>query len=113
MNDEVWKHKVETDMKACNEVRVRLEENDKHQGEKIDKHEELISNLYDYKNDTYRKITFIEANQIGRKEFNTLSKCVNTLKTERKFWPWLVMIVSAAVAIASIVLRVMGTTQGG
>ncbi len=113
MIDDVWKSVVDSDMKRCHESGIRLQEADKHQNEKIDKNEELIDHLYDYKNDTYRKITFMEANQIGRKEFNALSKCVNTLKTEKKFWPWLVMIVSAGVAAASIVLRLMGTTQGG
>jgi hypothetical protein len=107
MIDEVWKHKIEADMKKCNEIRVRLEETDKHQGEKIEKNVELIEHMYDYKNNIYRKITFIEANKVDRKEFDAISKCVNTMKTEKKFLPWVVMIFSVIGTIVSVVYMLL------
>ncbi len=113
MIDEAWKSVVEADMKRCHEARVRLEEADKHQNEKIDKNEELIDHLYDYKNDTYRKITFMEANQIGRKEFTSLSKCVNTLKAEKKFLPWFVMIFSVLGTIISVAFMLFKMANSG
>jgi hypothetical protein len=110
--DEKWKQVVDTDMKVCNEMRVRLEEHDKTQQKEIDESKSQISELYDYKNDIFRKLTTIDANKVSYKEYNALVKCVTQLKTEKKFLPYLVMGISLLASIASVIY-VISKLAGG
>ncbi len=112
MLEERWKEKVDKDSKTCNEQRVRLEEHDKHQQKDIDEHEKLLSDIYDHKNNIYKKITLIEATKVSKKDYNALAKCVTQLKTEKKFFPWLVMGVSLVAAISSILFITYRVTRG-
>lgn len=112
MDNEVWKGKVEEDMKSCFEHRVRLDEKTKSQQKEIDENRSLLSDLYDYKNNTYEKITNIEANKVSYKQYNALSKCVTQLKTEKKFLPWLIMGMSLIASVASVVY-VISKLAGG
>ncbi len=99
--DAIWKHKVDADMKSCAESRVRLEEHDKAQQKEIDHTKSQIDDLYDYKNDIYRKITENKANAAEIKEYNELVREVAQLKTEKKFLPYVVMIISLIGTILS------------
>jgi hypothetical protein len=110
--DEQWKHRVEGDMKTCNEQRVRLEEHDKTQQKEIDESKSLVSELYDYKNDIYRKITENCANAATVKDHNELAKQVTQLKTEKKFFPYVVMIISLIGTIMSGVYIANKLTRG-
>jgi hypothetical protein len=101
MTDEHWKHKVDESMKACNEQRVRLEEHDKAQQKEIDTNSEQLSDLYDYKNDIYRKLTENRSNAASIKDHNVLVQEVTRLKTEKKFLPYVVMIISLVATIIS------------
>lgn len=99
-------------MKACNENRVRLEEHDKAQQKEIDESKSLVSELYDYKNDIYRKITENKANAVTVKDYNELAKSVTQLKTEKKFLPYTVMIISLIGTIISGVYITNKLTRG-
>ncbi len=99
--------KVEEDVGDCNERGIRLDERTQEQERKIGKHGDLISDMYDYKNDIYRKITELRERKVDRETYNKLAKCVTQLKTEKKFIPWAVMIVSALCAIAAVVLMIL------
>jgi hypothetical protein len=112
MVDEQWKHRVDDDMKACNEQRIRLEEHDKTQQKEIDESKSLISDLYDYKNDIYKKITESKGDSVTQKDHNALAKCVTQLKTERKFLPYVIMIVSLIGTIVSCVYMANRLTRG-
>lgn len=109
--DEKWKQTVDKDMKSYNEMRVRLEEHDKNQEKDIAENKELISDLYDYKNNIYKKLTYLEVEKVSVKDHNALAKCVTQLKTEKKFLPWLVMITSLVVSIASLIFIVSKVTH--
>ena len=102
MSDEDWKKSVDKEIKFCNEARVRLEEHDKQQQKELDEGKKERLELYDYKNDIYKKLTFMKASQVSPEEFKTLSKCVNSLKTEKKFLPWLGLIISMIVGICML-----------
>jgi hypothetical protein len=101
--DEIWKAKVDGENKKCNEARVRLEEHEKAQQKEIDNHETLISDLFDYKNDIYRKITENKANAVTKSDFDEVAESVTQLKTEKKFMPWLFVGISIILSIASVV----------
>lgn len=109
--DEKWKQAVDKDMKSCNEMRVRLEEHDKNQEKDIAENKELISGLYDYKNNIYKKLTYLEVEKVSVKDHNAMAKCVTQLKTEKRFLPWLVMITSLVVSIASLIFIVSKVTH--
>jgi hypothetical protein len=110
--DEQWKHKIEAETRKCLEDRVRLEEQTKSQQKEIDESWKQISELYDYKNNIFQKITGLEAQKVGHKDFNALAKCVTQLKTERKFLPYLVMIVTLIGTIASVVYLTLDANRG-
>ena len=99
---EDWKRSVDKEIRICNAFRVLFDERTKQQQKELDEGKKERLELYDYKNDIYRKLTFMKANQIDPKEFRTLSKCVNTLKTEKKFLPWLGVIISVIVGLCMI-----------
>ncbi len=101
--DEDWKKIVDKEMKACNEIRARLEERDKSQQIQLNEAKEERVELYDHKNDIYNRIVKLESNRVSPTEFQKLSKCVNTLKTEKQFLPYLVMIITALAALGSLV----------
>ena len=110
--DENWKRRVEEDMKSCNENRVRLEEHDKAQQKEIDGGQEQLSELYDYKNDIYRKLTENKANAATIKEHHALAKQVTQLKTEKKFLPYVIMIISLISAIVTVIYATNKLTRG-
>ncbi len=111
--DELWKAKIDGENKNCNEARIRLEEQTKSQQKEIDSQEALISDLFDYKNNIYQKITGLEAQKVGYQNFNALAKCVTQLKTEKKFLPYLVMIVTLIGTIASVIYLASDTKHRG
>jgi cytochrome b subunit of formate dehydrogenase len=86
MIDEKWKEIVSNDMKKCNEARVRFEEHDIVQEEDIKENKRLIEQLFDYKNNAQRDLT--------------------VLKTEKNFFPFLVMVVSAVVAVGTVLWQI-------
>lgn len=112
MADEQWKHKVDEDMKQCNEQRVRLEEHDKTQQKEIDEGKSQLSELYDYKNDIYRKITENKSNSATVRDHNELARQVTQLKTEKKFLPYVVMIISLIGTIISGIYITNKLTRG-
>jgi hypothetical protein len=112
MIEEHWKNKVEADMKQCNEQRVRLEEHDKAQQKELDADSELISDLYDYKNDIYRKITENKANAVAHRDHHELKIQVTQLRTEKKFLPYVVMIISLIGTIISGIYITNKLTRG-
>jgi hypothetical protein len=75
------------DMQKINEARVRLEERDKNQEDDIKENKRLIEQLFDHKNNAQRDLT--------------------VLKTEGKFLPYLIMILSAIVAIGTVAWQVI------
>lgn len=96
-----WNRRVDLDMRSCNETRVRLEEHDKAQQKEIDSNKEEISELYDYKNDIYRKVTENKANAATVTDYNVMKERVTQLQTEKKFLPYVVMIISLIGTIMS------------
>jgi hypothetical protein len=110
--EEEWKLKVEEDMKVCMASRVRLEERDKAQQKDIDEQWKQISDLFDYKNDIYRKITENNASAAKVKDCLELAKAVTVLKTEKKFLPYFVMIITLIVTLASAIYAVNKFTRG-
>ena len=112
MTEELWRQRVDADMKSCNEQRVRLEEHDKAQQKEIDISKSELSELYDYKNDIYRKITENKANAATVTDHNELAKQVTQLKTEKKFLPYVVMIVSLIGTIMSGIYITNKLTRG-
>lgn len=112
MAEDNWKQRVDADMKSCNEQRVRLEEHDKAQQKEIDTNAEQVSELYDYKNDIYRKITENRANAPTVIDHNKLAKEVTQLKTERKFLPYVIMIISLIGTIISGIYITNKLTRG-
>jgi hypothetical protein len=107
-----WNRRVDMDMRACNETRVRLEEHDKAQQKELDSHKKELSELYDYKNDIYRKITENKAVAATVLEHNELKTQVTQLKTEKKFLPYLVMIISLVGTIVSGIYITNKLTRG-
>jgi GTPase involved in cell partitioning and DNA repair len=103
MQDEAWRARIDADNKKCNEARIRLEEHEKSQQKEINENKELISELYDYKNNIYRKLTVLEVDKVDVKDHNSLAKCVTQLKTEKKFLPYVIMILSLIGTIISVV----------
>ena len=103
--EEPWKDK-------CLEDRVRLEERTTSQQKEIDEQWKQISDLFDYKNSLFNKITGLESQKVGYQNFNALSKCVTQLKTEKKFLPYLVMIVTLIGTIASVVYLTYDANRG-
>lgn len=77
--DEHWKDKIERETRECLKHRVRQDERTNSQQKEIDEHGDLISSLHDYKNKIFQKITVLEV--------------------EKKFLPWIVMILSAAATV--------------
>jgi hypothetical protein len=63
------------------------------QTEDIKENKRLIEQLFDYKNSTQRDLT--------------------VLKTEKKFVPYIIMIVSAVIAVASVVWQVLKALSVG
>lgn len=112
MTEEHWKNKVDESMKTCNEQRVRLEEHDKAQQKEIDTNSEQLSELYDYKNDIYRKITENKANAVSHYEHSELKTQVTQLRTEKKFLPYVVMIISLIGTIISGIYITNKLTRG-
>lgn len=110
--DDDRNRKIDDEMKTCNEIRVRLEEHDKVQQKEIDHTKSEVSELYDYKNDIYRKITENKANAATVKDHNELAKQVTQLKTEKKFLPYVVMIISLIGTIISGVYITNKLTRG-
>jgi hypothetical protein len=110
--EEHWKQKVDADMKSCNEQRVRLEEHDKAQKKEIDSNKGELSDLYDYKNDIYRKLTENRANAATTNDHNELKDQVTQLRTEKKFIPYVVMIISLIGTILSGVYIMNKLTRG-
>ena len=102
MPDDDWKRSVDKEIRICNAFRVLFDEKTKQQQKELDEGKKERLELYDYKNDIYRKLTFMKASQVDPREFRTLSKCVNTLKTEKKFLPWLGLIISIIVGLCMI-----------
>lgn len=90
--DEQWKAKVDSENKKCNEARIVLQEHEKSQQKEIDDHSDLISELYDYKNKIFQKITVLEV--------------------EKKFLPYLVMILSACATIGMFVWTILKAGGG-
>jgi nitrogen fixation/metabolism regulation signal transduction histidine kinase len=107
-----WKARVELDMKHCTENRVRLEEHDKAQQKEIDTASEQLSDLYDYKNDIYRKITEDRANAAKIQDYRELATEVTKLKTEKKFLPYFVMVLTLLITIATAIYSVNKLTRG-
>lgn len=107
-----WNRRVDIDMRSFNEQRVRLEEHDKAQQKEIDSNKEMLSELYDYKNDIYRKLTENKANAATAKDHNDLVKQVTQLKTEKKFLPYVVMIISLIGTIMSGIYITNKLTRG-
>ena len=99
---EDWKKQVDKEIRICNAFRVLFDERTKQQQKELDEGKKERLELYDYKNDIYRKLTFMKASQVDPREFRTLSKCVTTLKTEKKFLPWLGLIISIIVGLCMI-----------
>ncbi len=108
-----WNRRVDVDMRNCNEMRVRLEEHDKSQQKEIDSHKKELSKLYDYKNDIYRKITENKADAATVLQHNDLKHLVTQLKTEKKFLPYLVMVISLIGTIVSGIYITNKLTRGG
>jgi hypothetical protein len=75
------------DWQKINESRVRLEEHDKNQEDDIKEHGRLIEQLFDHKNNAQRDLT--------------------VLKTEGKFLPYLIMILSAVIAVGTVVWQIV------
>ncbi len=92
MPDETWKRNVESDMKSCLKHRIKLEENTKSQQKEIDENRDFISELYDYKNKLFQKITVLEV--------------------QKRFLPWLISILSAAATIG-LFLWTIYKSKGG
>jgi len=103
---------VDVDMRKYNETRVRLEEHDKAQQKEIDFNKEQLSELYDYKNDIYRKLTESKANSVTPTEFHDLKQKVTELNTEKKFLPYVIMIVSLIGTILSGIVITNKLTRG-
>ncbi len=101
--DPEWVKSVNNDIKSCNEIRVRLEEHDKAQQKEIDEGKKERMELYDHKNEINNKLTFLDTGKVDYKTFNVLSKCVATLKAEKRFLPYTVMIISALAGLGSLV----------
>ncbi len=59
--------------------------------------------LYYHKNEIKQKITLLETGKVDYTTFNVLSKCVTQLKAEKKFLPFIVMIISALAGLGSLV----------
>ncbi len=95
---------LRAEVKRCNERGIRLEEHDKGQDKELGEQMQLISELYDYKNDTYQKIAVIREETVRRKEFQTLKTCVTELKVSRKFLPWAVMVLAGLASVGTLVL---------
>ncbi len=112
MTDEAWKSRVEKDMKLCNEHRVRLDERTISQQKEIDTTDGLLSDLYDYKNDIYRKLTENKANAVTVKDHNELATQVTRLNTEKKFLPYVIMIVSLIGTLVTAIYAVNKLTGG-
>jgi hypothetical protein len=107
-----WNRRLDIDMRRCNETRVRLEEHDKAQQKELDSHKEELSELYDYKNDIYRKITENRANAATVLAHNRLKEQVAQLQTEKKFLPYVVMIISLIGTIISGIYITNKLTRG-
>jgi hypothetical protein len=84
---------MDEDLQSIQEARIRLEERDMNQTEDIKENKRLIEQLFDYKNSTQRDLT--------------------VLKTEKKFVPYIIMIVSAVIAVASVVWQVLKALSVG
>lgn len=101
--DERWQHLVNEDMKKCAEIRVRLEEHDKTQKEDISENKRLIEQLFDYKNDILRKLTFLEVNKVDKGKLDEICKCLTVLKTEKKLIPYVALIISVLVGMGTLI----------
>jgi hypothetical protein len=91
---------------------IRLEEQSKSQQKEIDEQWKQISDLFDYKNNIIQKITGLESQKVSYQSFNALSKCVTQLKTEKKFLPYVVMIVTLIGTIASVLYLTFDANRG-
>ena len=105
--EEKWQGIVNEDMKKCNEARIRLEERDKSQEQNIKESKRLIEQLFDYKNSILTKMTFLEVNKVDIKDMEALRKCVTILKTEKKFMPYIALIISMLVGLSVLVTQVL------
>ena len=106
-----WVKSINKDMKECHEIRVRLEEHDKTQQKELDECKKERMELYDHKNAINNRLTAIEGGKVDYKTFNILKQCVATLKAEKKFLPYIVMIISALAglgALAYVLIRIGG-----
>ncbi len=100
--DEKWQQVVNQDMKKCSEARVRLEEHDKNQGEGIKENKRLIEQLFDYKNSMLRKQTFLEVNKVDEKDIDEVRRAITILKTEKKFLPYIALIISILAGLGTL-----------
>lgn len=132
MPDDKWKQSVNDDIKACTEFRVRLEEHDKSQQRELDKANNEIVELYDHKNAIKDRLTIVETDKIGatvfrkftndvavlksdtinKETFNKLGNRVNGLITEKKFLPWLAVIISVVIGLGTLFMLFSKPVKG-
>ncbi|MCP4259092.1 MAG: hypothetical protein GY774_16525 [Planctomycetes bacterium] len=105
--DEEWKKSVDDEVKKCNIEKARLQDKDEHQQKEIDLGWKERQDLYTEKNAIKDRVTIVETDKVGSGEFNKLKTCVSNLKillkTERKFLPWIAMIISILAGLATLV----------
>jgi hypothetical protein len=125
---EEWKKMVSADIKQCTEMRILLRESDKYQDEKIAESMRLIEQLFEHKNEILRQLTTLEACQVDQKDvslirkglievkteekvtpeaFDKLAEKVTVLMTEKKFLPYLIMILSALTGVGALVVMLV------
>ncbi len=103
MPDQTWKDKIDKEIKVCYATRATLNEKTKQQQKEIDEGRKERLELYDHKNAANDRLTAMEGGKVDYKTFTALSKCVTTLKTEKKFLPYIAMIVSTLAALGTLI----------
>ena len=116
MPDDDWKKSVDKEIRDCNIAKTRLQDKDVQQQKELDTDRREILDLYDEKNEINNRLAIIETGKVNHKAFNELKTCVSNvkilLKTERKFLPWIAMIVSLIAGIGTIVFIVTQMAEG-
>lgn len=92
------------------------EREDEHLQKQVDECKEERSELYDYKNKINSRLDIIETGKVDKSKFDDLKRCVSnlkiSLKTERKFLPWIAMILAIIASLCTTVFVVTQMAEG-